>query len=160
MKSNRVRYSIVACGGALAALGLSVAQAQKAPPGGPAPCSLLTSAQISAAVGVTVGAAQPIADTGCSWSAPHMIVTLSLWDGSDAAWAKMKAPFAGMSKNSVSGLGDDAIMTTMGPASGKQFVTLSVKKGGTAYLFKVYGPTAAEQITMEKTLAGNALAKM
>jgi hypothetical protein len=115
---------------------------------------------VSAAVGVTVGAAQPIADTGCSWSAPHMIVTLSLWDGSAAGWGKLKAPFPGMNKSPVSGLGDDALMTTMGPASGKQFVTLSVKKGATAYLFKVYGPTAAEQITMEKTLAGNVLTKL
>ncbi|HEY2780596.1 MAG TPA: hypothetical protein VGI90_07470 [Steroidobacteraceae bacterium] len=160
MKSISLRYFIVACCGALATLGLSVAEAQRAPAGGPAPCSLLTSAQISAAVGVTVGTAQPIADTGCSWSAPHMIVTLSLWDGSDAGWSKIKTPLPGVSKTPVSGLGDDAIITTVGPASGKQFVTLSVKKGATAYLFKVYGPTAAEQISMEKTLAGNALGKL
>ncbi|HEX3949714.1 MAG TPA: hypothetical protein VHW95_07695 [Steroidobacteraceae bacterium] len=159
MKPIRFRFFMLACGG-LAALGLSVAEAQRAPAGGPAPCSLLSSAQVTAAVGVTVGAAQPIADTGCSWSGPHMIVTLSLWDGSDPAWGKLKTPFPGMSKGSVSGLGDDAIMTTMGPASGKQFVTLSVKKGATAYLFKVYGPTAAEQISMEKALAGNVLAKL
>jgi hypothetical protein len=89
-----------------------------------------------------------------------MMVTLSLWDGSAAGWGKIKTSLPGVSKTLVSGLGDDAILTTMGPASGKQFVTLSVKKGATAYLFKVYGPTAAEQISMEKTLASDVLGKL
>ena len=155
MKCTYSRYFVIACICVSATLGLKTSAAQPA-----SPCSLLTSAQVTAAVGVSVGAAQPIANTGCSWSAPHMIVTLSLWDGSAGGWSKMKAPLPGMSKDSVSGLGDDAILSTLGPADGKQFATLSVKKGNTAYLFKVYGPTLAEQISMEKTLAGNVLAKL
>ena len=155
MKSNYSRYFIVACICVSASLGSKTAAAQPA-----SPCSLLTSAQVTAAVGVSVGAAQPIANTGCSWSAPHMIVSLSLWDGSASGWGKMKASIAGINKTPISGLGDEAVMSTMGPADGKQFVTLSVKKGSTAYLFKVYGPTASEQISMEKTLAGDVLAKL
>lgn len=154
MKSNYSRYFIIACICVSASLGSKTAAAQAA-----APCSLLTSAQVTAAVGVSVGAAQPIANTGCSWSAPHMLVTLSLWDGSASGWGKIKMPLPGVTKTSVSGLGEDAIFSTLGPAA-KQFVTLSVKKGGTAYLFKVYGPTVTEQMTMEKTLAGNVLAKL
>jgi hypothetical protein len=78
---------------------------------GPAPCSLLTSAEVSAAVGVNVGAAQPIATTGCSWSAPHIIISLSLWDASK--WDRMKNnPLPGVSTTSVSGLGDDAFIST------------------------------------------------
>ena len=153
MKSNYSRYCIIACICASAALGSKTAAAQSA-----APCSLLTSAQVTAVVGVSVGAAQPIANTGCSWTAPHMMVTVSLWDGSK--WDQMKTPLPGMNRTPVSGLGDDAFYTTMGSASSKQFATLSVKKGGTAYLIKVYGPTMTEQMSMEKTLAGDVLAKL
>ena len=88
-----------------------------------------------------------------------MLVTLSLWDGSASGWSKIKIPLPGVTKTPVSGLGDDAIYSTLGPAA-KQYVTLSVKKGNTAYLFKVYGPTVTEQMTMEKTLAGNVLGKL
>jgi hypothetical protein len=153
MKSNFSRNFFIACICASAALGSKTAAAQSV-----APCSLLTSAQVTATVGVSVGAAQPIANTGCSWSAPHMIITVSLWDG--GKWDQMKTPVPGMNRTSVSGLGDDAFYTTMGPASGKQFATLSVKKGSTAYLIKVYGPSLTEQMSIEKTLAGDVLAKL
>lgn len=153
MKSDGSQHFIAACGSLFAAMGLSMGNAQA----GPAPCSLLTAAQVAAAVGASVGAAQPIASTGCSWSAPHLIVTLSLWDGS--RWEKMKAPLPGISKIPVSGLGDDAILSTVGAPS-KQYATLSVKKGGTAYLFKVYGPPVTEQMSMEKVLAGSVLANL
>jgi hypothetical protein len=154
MKSHYSRHFIVACICLSSTLGSKTAAAQA-----PAPCSLLTSAQVTAAVGVSVGAAQPIANTGCSWTGPHMVVSVSLWDGSANGWGKIKMPLPGVTKTSVSGLGDDALFSILGPAD-KQFVTLSVKKGNTAYLFKVYGPTVTEQMTMEKTLAGNALAKL
>jgi len=87
-----------------------------------------------------------------------MIVTLSLWDGSK--WDQMKTPVPGMNRTAVSGLGDDAFYTTMGPASGKQTATLSVKKGSTAYLIKVYGPNVTDEMSMEKALAGNVLANL
>jgi len=154
MKSNYSRHFIIACICLSAALGSRTAAAQSAA----APCSLLTSAQVTAAVGVSVGAAQPIANTGCSWTAPHMMVTVSLWDGNK--WDKMKTPVPGMNRTSVSGLGDDAFYTTMGSAPDKQFATLSVKKGSTAYVIKVYGPSVMDQMSMEKTLAGNVLANL
>ena len=154
MKSNYLRHFVTACICLSAVLGSRTAAAQS----GVAPCSLLTSAQVTAAVGVSVGAAQPIATTGCSWTAPHIIVTLSLWDGSK--WDQMKTPVPGMNRTAVSGLGDDAFYTTMGPASGKQTATLSVKKGSTAYLIKVYGPNVTDEMSMEKALAGNVLAKL
>lgn len=152
MKTNYSRLLVIGCICVSAVLGSKTAAAQSAP----APCSLLTSAQVTAAVGVSVGAAQPIANTGCSWSGPHMIVTVSLWDGSK--WDRMKTPVPGMSRTPVSGLGDDAFYTTLGSASGHQIATLSVKKGSTAYLIKVYGPNVTDQMSMEKTLAGNVLA--
>ncbi len=82
-----------------------------------------------------------------------MIVTVSLWDGSK--WDQMKAPLPGASRTPASGLGEDAFYTTLG-----QFVTLNVKKGSTAYLIKVYGPNVTDQMSMEKTLAGNMLANL
>jgi hypothetical protein len=57
MKSNFARNFSIACICASAALGSKTAAARTAP------CSLLTSAQVTAAVGVRVGAAQP-AETG------------------------------------------------------------------------------------------------
>jgi hypothetical protein len=154
MKSNFSRHFVIACICVSAALGSKTAAAQSAT----LPCSLLTSAQVTAAVGVNVGAAQPIANTGCSWTAPHMIVTVSLWDGSK--WDRMKTPLPGTSRTEVAGLGDDAFYTTLGSASGKQIATLSVKKRSTAYLIKVYGPNVMDQMSMEKTLAGNVLANL
>lgn len=152
MKSNSARR-FIACGIALAALDLGAAGARA----DTAPCSLLTTAQVAAAVGANVGAGQPITAAGCSWSAPHMIVTLSLSDG--GGWEQMKAPLAGVTKTPVSGLGDDAIFSTLGQPA-KQYVTLSVKKGNTAYLFKVYGPSVTQQMSLEKALAGKVLANL
>jgi hypothetical protein len=154
MKSNYLRHVVTACICLSAALGSRTAAAQSAA----APCSLMTSAQVTAALGVSVGAAQPIANTGCSWTALHMMVTVSLLDASK--WDRMKTSVAGMNRTPVSGLGDDAFYTTMGSAPGKELATLTVKKGSTAYLIKVYGPTVTDQMSAEKTLAGNVLANL
>jgi hypothetical protein len=153
MKSSHSRHFITGVICVLACMGSKTAAAQSA-----APCSLLTSAQVSAAVGVTAGAGTPIANTGCSWTvtSPHIIVTLSLWDG--GKWDQMKAPLPGMTKTPVSGLGDDAVFTAMGPDA--KFTTLSVKKGGTVYTFKVYGVDAPKQRSTEQALAANALANV
>jgi hypothetical protein len=153
MKFNGPPHFIFVCICSLTGLGSWTAEAQA----GPAPCSLLTSAEVTAAVGANVGAAQPIATTGCSWSAPHVIVTLSLWDASN--WGKMKTPLPGVSRTAVSGFGDDAFFSTMGSAE-KSFTTLTVKKGSTAYVIKVYGGNATDQMSKEKALAGSVLARL
>ena len=124
---------------------------------GSTPCGLLTPAQVSAAVRATVGNGEPIATTGCTWSWGQARTTLSLWDASK--WDQMKAPLPGMTKNSVSGLGDDAFSTTIGTS--KQFAVLKVKKGATAYVFKVYGvDNPSDQLSIEKTLATDVLATL
>jgi hypothetical protein len=153
MNSSRSRYFITSVVCVLACMGSKTAAAQSA-----APCSLLSSNQVSAAIGVTAGAGTPIANTGCSWTvtSPHIIVTLSLWNGSK--WDQMKMPLPGMTKTPVTGLGDDAVFTIMGPDA--KFTTLSVKKGGTVYTFKVYGVDAPKQQSVEQALAANALANL
>ncbi len=149
MKSTILRpFAIVS--GVFTAFGTLGAVAQA----GSTPCDLLTTAQVSAAVGATVGNGEPIATTGCTWSWGRAKTTLSLWDASK--WDQMKAPLPGMTKSSVSGLGDDAVSSTMGTS--KQFAVLSVKKGATVYLFKVYGvDSPSDQLSIEKTLAADVL---
>jgi hypothetical protein len=47
--------------------------------------------------------------------------------------------------------------STMGTS--KQFAVLSVKKGATVYIFKVYGvDSPSDQLSIEKTLAADVLA--
>jgi hypothetical protein len=69
----------------------------------------------------------------------------------------MKAsPIPGTTSTPVAGLGDDAFYTTIA-----QYTVLYVKKGQIVYLFKVYGVQDKEkQMSVEKTLAQNALAKL
>lgn len=152
MKSNGVRNFSIAVVCIVAGLSSRSAAAQ----GVGAPCNLLTEAQIGAVIGASVSSPQAIGTTGCSWSAPHIIVSLSLSDA--RRWDQMKAPFPGATKTSVSGLGEDAFSTTIGKPD-KAFVTLNVKKGITAYVFKVYGVSASQQASMEKALAARVLAK-
>ena len=152
MKLKRSRFFMMTAAAVLTGLGSKTAAAQPAP----MPCSLLTPGQVTAAVGATVSEGKPIANTGCSWTAPHIIVTLSLWDGTK--WDKMKSSMVGATKTPVSGLGEDAFFTAMGD-NGK-FTTLSVKKGATAYLLKVYGPDEAKQRSAEQALAANVLANL
>ena len=114
--------------------------------------------EIGAALGATFAAGEPIGTTGCSWSSasPHMIVTVSLWP--PAEWDRIKAGggIPGTKITPVSGLGDDAFYATI-----PQYVVLYVKKGQTVYLFKVYGvKDQAKQMSVEKTLAGNAVKRL
>ena len=121
-----------------------------------APCTLLTPAEISAALGGAFGAGQPIGTTGCSWTndKPHMIVTVSLWPPTE--WDRIKANPLGGTITPVSGLGEDAFYATLA-----QYTVLYVKKGDTVYLFKVYGvKDDAKQRSAEKTFAVAALARL
>ena len=123
----------------------------------PAPCTVLTPAEVAAALGGTFGAGQAIGTTGCSWTSekPHVIVTLSVWPPTE--WERMKAhPLPGTQITPASGLGDDAFYAALA-----QYTVLYVKKDKTVYLFKVYGvKDSAKQVSAEKTLALDALARL
>jgi hypothetical protein len=126
------------------------------------PCALLTPAQVSAVVGVTVGAGQPIGTTGCQWStatqgnptnAP-VRATLALWDA--AAFADMKTPLPGFTKTPASGIGEDAVYATA-----RTLTTLGVKKGNVAFVIRLYGvPGQDKQMATEKALALDVLAAL
>jgi hypothetical protein len=79
MNSKHPRVLIVGIVWALAVCSARTAYAQ-APSH---PCTLLTQLQVSAVLGVSVRAGQPIGTTACQWSAPdqpNSKVTVTLWD--------------------------------------------------------------------------------
>ncbi len=117
------------------------------------PCAMLTQAQISGIVGMTVGAGEPIGTSGCQWAAapkPNTTVprvTLQLWDAQ--AFTDFQTPLPGVTKTAASGIGEDAVYATVG-----SLTTLSVKKGSVAFVVRLYGVRGqASQMDMEKALA-------
>jgi hypothetical protein len=89
------------------------------------------------------------------------MVTLSLMD--TGRWDQMKAPTPGMTKTPVTALGDDAFFTVLGENIGADgMATLAVRKGGSAYVFKVYTKlrSVREQVSIEKSLAAEVLATL
>jgi hypothetical protein len=140
--------------GVLVASGLHVASAQ-APSD---PCAQLTVAQVSAALGETVAAGQKAGTKTCSWSAnkpTHQIVSLMYSPPGD--WNTRKTrPMPGVTKTSVSGVGDEAFAETAA-----NFTTLYVKKGSTIFMVRVYGvPDVGRQLAIEKPIAQAVAAKV
>ena len=129
-------------------------------------CSLLTTAQVSAVLGVTAETGKPLAPTitkVCHWGASGTAgkgsakkgVMLTLQDPRAFAYAKMPVG-NGITKVDVSGVGDDAVYgTTPG------FPTvLTVKKGDVVFVVHVNGFTDDEIKAKEKTLALDVLARL
>lgn len=140
-----------------------------APAAYPAPpkdaCSLLTAAQVSAALGVPVEADKAVDKSFCTWSQQgaalkrktvmltiiEPIGDLTPVDRFNAA----KMPLPGVVKTPVSGLGDDAVY------GGNNFrVALTVKKGNSAFEIVVSGFPVAESKAKERALAQVVLAKL
>jgi hypothetical protein len=121
------------------------------------PCSLLTTAQVSSAIGGAAQAGKPIYTTGCSWSStsPKAMVTISFDNlGTYASLKDANSPM--IVKTTISGVGDDAFFKSLGA-----WTTLTVKKGDAYFVVRVYGfPDPAKQKEIEKTLATEAAAKL
>jgi hypothetical protein len=121
------------------------------------PCSLLTPVRISAAVGANVSPGTAVGSTGCDWEGPagsKVRVTIALWPGK--SWETMKAPLPETLKTPISGLGDEAFYAVTGPAT-----ALSVRKGDTAFILRVYGiKDSYQQLTIEKSLAEAAVKEL
>jgi hypothetical protein len=133
-------------------------------------CSLLTPAQVTAVLGVPVGAGEKIAPNStalCGWEVPgqkgfdRKRVVLSIYTqiGSMTPVQRFNAakiPFKGVTKVPVTGVGDDAIFaTTPGFGTGLIF-----KKGDAAFDLRVYGFPTDQLEAKEKALAQNVLAKL
>jgi hypothetical protein len=133
-------------------------------------CSLLTPAQVTAVLGVTVGAGQhilPASPTACGWAQPSdsshsgKRVVLDIWGSIGKLtpvdrFANGKKPVQGIPKTPVSGIGDDAYyITTAGLGTG-----LTVKKGTSVFQVRVYGFPVDQIKAMEQSLALDALARL
>jgi hypothetical protein len=122
-----------------------------------APCDLLTQNQVSTVVGASVGAAAPIANTGCSWttaSGPKVTVSVSFQNEKMFAAAKSAAP-PNTTKNAVSGVGDEAIFTGV-----QNFSSLWIRKGAKFLLVRIYGVSVSDAQTKLKALGTSAVAKL
>lgn len=128
-------------------------------------CSLLTPAQVGAALGVNVGAGKPLPGNSklCHWGAPVLMakattkkgVMLTLKDPMAFAYAKMPVGH-GITKVPVSGIGDDAVYgTTPGYPT-----VLTVKKGDVVFVVHVNGFPDDQIKAKEKALALDVLAKL
>jgi hypothetical protein len=126
-------------------------------------CSLLTQAQVSSALGVSVDAGKGPVPKLCQWAQPGNVgadllkvdLTLIPVEGFTAA----KTPNEKTSVTPVGGLGDDAYY--FATAAGK-FMTIRVMKGSSAFSISVHGgkPSVEQIKAIEKTLAQEALAKL
>jgi hypothetical protein len=115
------------------------------------PCTQITVAQVSAALGETVDAGKHGPIHTCTWVANkpvHQIVTLMFSPPGD--WASQKSSqHPGITKAAVSGVGDDAVAQTMA-----SYVGLFVRKGSVIFMVKVYGvPDTTKQLAIEKPIA-------
>lgn len=159
-----------------AVLGFVAVPAHAAPPADA--CALLTAAQISSDVGVTMGTGQHVTPTyvkTCTWTRSGAaangarIVTISYQNAASFGGAKqmtMQMQAAAASQGGAgkavflqaSGIGDDAFYANMGMAT---YMGLLVKKGDVSFKIAIYGavpPDKAE--AMEKSIAQQVLSKI
>jgi hypothetical protein len=139
--------------------GAAMVPAATAAPTGDA-CSLLTPAQVGAALGVSVGAGSYVTPTfkkTCTWNATTSgggYVTLMLQTVAGFEGGKQLGQTASISLTSISSVGDDAYYLAVGDQVG-----LIVKKGNAAFKVAVYAhiPVESKKAT-EKTLAQQVVA--
>jgi hypothetical protein len=147
--------------GAFLVLAAGISQPASAAPD---PCSLLTPAQVSAALGVTVGAGQSLGAAGCYWrgsgQAADKKVSISIL--TMQGFAIGKTPVPDTEKPPVSGIGDEAYYKYFAePRYDKiKVVDLDVKKGNTAFGIGVSGFPVEESKAKAKTLALQVLPKL
>lgn len=122
--------------------------------GATAPCDLLTQNQVSSTVGASAGPASPIANTGCSWKASKVTVSVSIQYEKMFAAAKTN-PAPGMTRTPVSGVGDEAVFI-----GAENFSSLWVRKGTTYLLVRIYGVPMSDAQTKLKALATAAVSKL
>jgi len=127
-------------------------------------CSLVTAAQVSAALGVTVGDGKGSVPHECEWSQPGagvggkgVLVEILGPMGSMKPvdrFNTVKAPVPRIVKTPVSGLGDDAVYVETAGAA------LYVKKGDFVFEIRIHGFPLEEIKAKEKTLAVDVMAKL
>ena len=136
-------------------------------------CSLLTQAQVSAVLGVSVSSGKdtvPGASRSCTWSEPgatmvsgksvrlEILGPLGSMTPVDRFEKNVKKPVDKMPRTPLSGVGDDAVYLGGGNMGG---VRLYVRKGSSVIHVVVSGFSKDDQTKMlEKNLAQDALTKL
>lgn len=132
-------------------------------------CSLLTTAQVSAVLGVPV-VSKGLGPKVCMWSQTgakpgstlrRVDLVILIMQGYTLAKTVAKTANAPTSMTPVRGLGDDAYY--LAGASGSQYMEIRVKKGSVAFGIRVHRSRtfSVDQVkAKEKTLALDVLAKM
>jgi len=125
------------------------------------PCSLLSQAQVSAALGVSVGAGKATGGKICRWAGPagrpgSPALVLTMQDAKAFEFAKSPSKSATLAKEPAAGIGDDAVINRIGIVT----ATLTVKKGDTYFELHVYGFPVDQTKTMETTLAKEVVANL
>ena len=122
-------------------------------------CSLATPAQVSAVLGVHVGAGERIVPTSpklCGFGGAGADKRVVLAIITPEMFAHEKHPLEGIKEEQAPGVGDDAhYMTTPGFGTG-----LSVLKGSFGFKVRVYGFPVQQVEQKEKALAQEILAKL
>ncbi len=119
------------------------------------PCKLLTEQEIGQILGSSGLKPDPLGTTGCFWKSNSNSVSLVIRPAS--SWPRITMSFPGVTKTSVSGLGDAASLS--GPVE-NQF-TLSVKQGANVIVLTVTGVKGMEmQRSTEESLARIALGRL
>jgi hypothetical protein len=158
MQSRTVVTSVFLC----AVLAIAVSSAKAAPPTDA--CSLLTQAQVSSALGTSVGAGQQLgASSLCGWGkmgGKRVVLSIYTQMGSMTPIERYNnaknTPVKGIIKTPVSGIGDDALyMTTPGLGTGLFF-----RKGSAAFDLRVYGFPLDQIKEKEKPLALDIIGKL
>jgi len=122
--------------------------------GATAPCDLLTQNQVSTTIGASADPGSPIANTGCSWKASKVTVSVSIQNEKMFGGARTNAA-PGMTRTSVSGVGEEAIFI-----GAENFSSLWVRKGTTFLLVRIYGVPVSDAQTKLKALATIAVSKL
>jgi hypothetical protein len=158
-----ISFALVTC--CLIFLATAIPTVKAAPPTDA--CSLLTQAQVSGALGISVAAGQhvfPNNPSTCGWGqegpgGKRVVVSIYTQLGRLTPvdrFNSAKTPVQGITKTPVSGVGDDAVsVTTPGFGTGLIF-----KKGASAFDVRVYGFPLEQLKAKEKTLALDVIAKL
>jgi hypothetical protein len=125
-------------------------------------CSLLTTSQVSAALGGDVAAGEAAVPKKCRWkqpAPPGLVADLDLWDPKTVESAKSTATLTHTTVTAVPGLGDDAFYLSRMQV---QSEILYVKKGSHAFSVHIMGKKLSneEMRAKEKALAQNVVAKL
>jgi hypothetical protein len=129
-------------------------------------CTLLTDAQVSTALGVTVSAGSPIGlPTSCQWAGKGKIATLTANNtiGGKTALERFepgkKSNLPGITVEPVGGVGDDAYYVSYS-GTNRAGLGLVVKKGKNAFEVRVYGFDLNQAKPVAKALALNVAGKL